>query len=57
MRSPEQFSRVLLELIPDKKFYWSLQDGVRLAPPFILLDILADVIDGMGEHHQQQEDR
>lgn len=50
MRSPEQFSRVLLELIPDKKFYWSLQDGVRLTPPFILLDILADVIDGMGEH-------
>lgn len=58
MRSPEQFSRVLLELIPNKPFYWSLQDGVKLTPPFILLNIIGDRIEGHGEHQStvQTED-
>lgn len=49
MFEPAQFSRVIKELTPDTKFYWSLQDGVRLTPPFLLLDILSDELLGMGE--------
>lgn len=47
---PQQVSKALLELTPTKKFYWAYQDGVRLTPPFTLLDILSDDIVGMGEH-------
>lgn len=50
MRDPTQFSKVIKELMPNLKFYWSLQDGVRLTPPFTLLDIINDRILGMGEH-------
>lgn len=50
MRDPTQFSRVLRELTPQTRFYWALQDGVKLTPPFTLLDILSDDIVGMGEH-------
>lgn len=50
MRDPKQFSRVIKELSPKTKFYWAYQDGLRLTPPFTLLDILSDDIVGMGEH-------
>lgn len=50
MQNPVQFSRVLAELTPKTKFYWAYQDGVKLTPPFTLLDILSDRIIGMGEH-------
>lgn len=50
MRDVRQFSRALKELMPDIQFYWSMQEGVKLTPPFTLLDILNDEMLGMGEH-------
>lgn len=49
MQDRRQFSRAFKELMPDVQFYWSGQEGVKLTPPMILFDILADDIIGSGE--------
>lgn len=50
MHNYRQFSNVIKELSPNKTMYWSMQNGVKLTPPFIFLDVISDDISGMGEH-------